>query len=94
MAEMPGMSSMMNMPGDIEALKTATPFDLAFLDAMIPHHDGAVLMAQACAGKAQHVEVKTLAVDMIRDQGKEIAQMREWRAAWYPTAPAISAAAH
>lgn len=94
MAEMPGMSSMVNMPRDIEALKTATPFDLAFLDAMIPHHEGALLMAQACAARSEHVEVKTLAANILRDQEREIAQMRDWRAAWYPTAPAIPAAAH
>ena len=94
MAEMPGMSSMTHMATDIEGLKTATPFDLAFLDAMIPHHEGAVMMAQACADKAQHDEVKSLAADIIRDQEKEIGQMREWRTAWYPTAPAISVAAH
>ncbi len=100
MAGMPGMSSMAHMAQtadmatDIEALKTATPFDLAFLDAMIPHHDGAVLMAQACAGKSQHGEVKALAANIISEQEKEIAQMREWRAAWYPTAPALGAATH
>jgi uncharacterized protein (DUF305 family) len=77
MAEMPGTSSMSHMAKDIEALKTATPFDLAFLDAMIPHHEGAVTMAQACASKSQHDEVKALAGDIIRDQEKEIAQMRE-----------------
>lgn len=91
MAAMPGMSSMKNMVRDIEALKTAVPFDLAFLDAMIPHHEGAVMMAQACIGKPQHDEVKALATDILRDQNKEIVQMREWRQAWYPAAPAIAA---
>lgn len=91
MPGMPGMSSMTRMAKDIEGLKTASPFDLAFLDAMIPHHEGAVMMAQACAGKAQHDEVKALAADIMRDQNGEIAQMREWRKAWYPTA---AAAAH
>lgn len=92
--EMPGMSSMMNMSKDIDALKTATPFDLAFLDAMIPHHQGAVAMARACAEKAQHAEIKALAEEILRDQTREIAQMQEWRKAWYPTAPASPAATH
>ena len=30
MADMPGMANMMGMAGDIEGLKTANPFDLAF----------------------------------------------------------------
>ena len=87
MSGMSGMSSMAHMATDIEALKTATPFDLAFLDAMIPHHAGAVQMAQHCAEKSLHSEVKALAANIISEQEKEIAQMREWRAAWYPTAP-------
>lgn len=94
-AQMPGMDHMSGMAGmakDIEALKTAVPFDLAFLDAMIPHHESAVAMGEACAGKAQHAEIKALALTIIEDQRKEIAQMKEWRLAWYPSAPALSEA--
>ena len=85
--EMPGMASMMNMSKDIEALKTATPFDLAFLDAMIPHHEGAIMMAQDAGPKAQHPEVSGLSTNIIRDQTGEIAQMKEWRKSWYPSTP-------
>ncbi len=65
-SEMPSGMGMMNMGKDIEALKTATPFDLAFLDAMIGHHQGAVLMAQHGPDKAQHDELKSLAADITR----------------------------
>lgn len=90
--EMSGMPKAMDMPKVIAALKVAEPFDLAFLDAMIPHHQGAVTMAQACADQAQHDEMKAFALVIIRDQTAEIEQMRTWRKDWYPTAPTLTAA--
>ena len=89
MDRMPGMSSMQDMAGDIERLKTAVPFDLAFLDAMVPHHEGAVAMAEQSASQAQHAEIKALALKIMDVQRKEIAQMKGWRALWYPSAPAF-----
>lgn len=85
-ADMPGMKGMGNMQADIEKLKTATPFDLAFFDAMIPHHQGAVDMVAAIPG--ERPEVKQLSAKIVADQQKEIAQMQEWRKAWYPDANA------
>jgi uncharacterized protein (DUF305 family) len=86
--DMSGMPKMPDMSKDIKALQTATPFDLAFLDAMIVHHQGAVEMSEGAAGKGQHAEIKELAASIIRDQNKEIAQMKTWRVTWYPTAMA------
>jgi len=88
---MPGMSSMMNMASDVRALRTASPFDLAFINAMIPHHQGAIEMAQAAAIQAQHQEIKVLAQSIIKDQQSDIAQMQDWRKAWYPSASPAAA---
>jgi uncharacterized protein (DUF305 family) len=44
---------MMGMNGDVAGLKTARPFDRAFLRMMIPHHEGAVLMARAELAKGK-----------------------------------------
>ncbi|MBW4659789.1 MAG: DUF305 domain-containing protein [Drouetiella hepatica Uher 2000/2452] len=59
-------------------------FDLRFLDGMTPHHDGAVVMAQEALQKSQRPEIKQLAQAIIEAQKKEIAQMQQWRKAWYP----------
>lgn len=59
-------------------------FDLRFIDGMIPHHEGAVNMAQEALQKASRPEIKQLAQSIIDAQDQEIAQMREWRKAWYP----------
>lgn len=83
-----GMSreGMTSSPGAAEA-----PYELQFLDTMIAHHGGAVDMAQLVATRAQHAELKQLAKNIIADQQKEIAQMREWRRSWFGDhAPAIN----
>lgn len=61
-------------------------YDLRFIDGMIPHHQGAVVMAKEAQQKSQRAEIKKLADDIIKAQEKEIAQMKQWRKTWYPKA--------
>jgi uncharacterized protein (DUF305 family) len=69
-------------------------YDLRFIDAMIPHHEGALIMAKDLAQKSQRPELQKLAKDIIRAQTQEIAQMKQWRTAWYPQAPSTPMAWH
>jgi uncharacterized protein (DUF305 family) len=69
-------------------------FDLRFVDAMIPHHQGAVEMAQEVLAKSQRPEMKKLAQDIIAAQNREIEQMKQWRKAWYPKADSKPMAWH
>ncbi|MCW6038261.1 DUF305 domain-containing protein [Spirulina subsalsa FACHB-351] len=62
-------------------------YDLRFIDAMIPHHEGAVVMAQEVLAQSQKPELLALATEIIEAQTEEIAQMQEWRETWYPDAP-------
>jgi uncharacterized protein (DUF305 family) len=59
--------------------------DRHFIVMMIPHHQGAVEMANLALKRAQHPEIKQLAGAIIRDQNREITQMRTWYRAWYGT---------
>jgi uncharacterized protein (DUF305 family) len=61
-------------------------FDLRFIDAMIPHHQGAVVMAQEALEKSNRPEIKQLAEEIIAAQEQEISQMQQWRKAWYADA--------
>lgn len=61
-------------------------FDLRFMDAMTSHHQGAVMMAKEAKQKSKRPEIKNLASDIIKAQDQEIAQMKQWRTAWYPKA--------
>ena len=58
-------------------------FDLRFINAMIPHHEEAVTMAQDAATKSTRPEIKKLAQDIISSQQAEIKQMKQWRQDWY-----------
>jgi len=44
---------------------------------IIPHHEGAVKMAELALKLAKHPEVKQLAEEIKRDQTREISQMRQ-----------------
>ena len=68
--------------------------DLRFIDAMTPHHQGAVVMAKEAQQKSKRPEIKKLAADIIKAQDKEIAQLKQWRTAWYPKAPSTPMAWH
>lgn len=55
---------------------TGTAFDKAFLEAMIPHHEGAVTMSQDVLKTSQNPDVTALAQTIIDSQKTEIAQMK------------------
>ncbi len=61
--------------------KTGDALDSAFLEMMIPHHQGAIDMAKFLTG-AKHDELKKLGADIIAAQANEIAQMQAWQKAW------------
>lgn len=74
------MQSMM-MTTDLGAADAE--FDLRFMNAMIAHHEGALIMAQDALSKSKRPEIKQLAQEIITSQQKEIDQMKQWRQAWY-----------
>ena len=57
-------------------------FDIAFLDAMTRHHDGAIEMAQQVLENGENAEVADLANRIIEAQQAEIEQMAAWREEW------------
>jgi uncharacterized protein (DUF305 family) len=69
-------------------------YDLRFIDAMIPHHEGALVMAKDLLEKSKRPELQKLAKNIIAAQDKEIAQMKKWRQTWYPKAPDTPMAWH
>lgn len=57
-------------------------FDLEFIKQMIPHHEGAIAMAQEALKRSQKDEVKTLAKSIINEQQGEIDEMKRWQGEW------------
>jgi len=68
---------MKGMDDNPAKLKTADPFDPAFIKMMIPHHEGAIEMAKVELSKGEDPELKTLAQDIIDAQQHEITAMRK-----------------
>ena len=62
-------------------------YELRFIDSMIPHHEGAIVMAKDALSKSKRPEIKMLANAIIKAQPSEIKQMQDWRSLWYPKAP-------
>ncbi len=69
---------------DPQALANRDPFDKAFIDAMIPHHQSAIEMAQVALEESDNPRIKELAGNIVSAQQREIEQMLQWRQAWYP----------
>jgi uncharacterized protein (DUF305 family) len=74
------MRSMMNP----QHLAQSEPFDKAFIDAMIPHHQSAIYMARVSHEKSKIAAIKELAENIMSAQKREIEQMKQWRKVWYP----------
>lgn len=77
----PDQMQAMMMKGDLGAADAE--FDLRFLNAMIPHHEGALIMAKDVLNKSKRPEMKQLAQAILASQQTEIEQMKQWRQAWY-----------
>lgn len=80
-----GMS--MGMESDPAALRTAEPFDEAFVKMMLPHHESAVKMAKAELADGGDEELKSLAEEIIAAQEREIEEMRTFLAERGAAAP-------
>ena len=65
------------------ALADAKPFDRAFIDEMVPHHQGAIRMARVVLEETEDDETRSLAEAIVRTQSDEIEQLNHWRRAWY-----------
>jgi uncharacterized protein (DUF305 family) len=77
----------MSEMGTMEVAPGDTPYEQRFIEAMIPHHEGALSMAQEALEEAEHEEIRTLAIAIIAAQEAEIAQMRAWLSEWYGVTP-------
>jgi uncharacterized protein (DUF305 family) len=88
MPMLPGMPMGMTKSGmtfmkDIAALKKAVPFDKAFIDDMIPHHQMAIDAATLELRRGSHQQLKDLALSIIKGQSREEGLMQAYHELWY-----------
>ena len=77
---MPGMMGQDEMD-QLMGLK-GTQFDLAFVDMMSRHHQGAIQMASTELTDGSLPEVKQLAQQIITSQQREVSQLAAWQRSW------------
>ena len=64
--------------------------DRHFIEEMIPHHDGAIAMAELALERSKRPEILNLSKEIIEAQKRENAQMRAWYADWFGGEPSGS----
>jgi uncharacterized protein (DUF305 family) len=81
--EMAGMAdSMKGMDSAKLNAASGNAYSIEFVNQMIPHHEGAIVMAREALNKAEHAEIKQLANQIIKAQEAEIKQMQDWKTKW------------
>lgn len=83
MLGLPMSGDRMDMRAGVEQLRSAEPFDLAFIDAMVLHHQSAIQAATSALTRSSREEIRRLAEAIIGAQSGEIDQLLQWRADWY-----------
>lgn len=69
-----------NMSGLGQADRT---FDLRYINSMIAHHRGAVLLAEQLEKNTQREEMKNLAIDIQKNEPVLIKELYDWKKEWY-----------
>lgn len=57
--------------------------DLRYINAMIAHHRGAMLMAEKAATQTKRTEIKDLTVEILKNEPVAIAELYKWKKDWY-----------
>ncbi len=63
--------------------KKGEALDIAFLEGMITHHEGAVAMAKELQAGTKRPELQKMASDIISVQTTEINMMKGWLGQWF-----------
>ena len=58
-------------------------FDLRYINAMISHHRGAMLLAEQLLSNTTRPEMKELSQNILRDEPGAIAELYAWKKSWY-----------
>jgi len=82
-----GLGSMMGKYGGSGGVRSGSSMmgniDQHFIEQMIPHHDGAIAMAELALEKSKRPEILSLAKGIIEAQQREIVSMKGWYEDWF-----------
>jgi uncharacterized protein (DUF305 family) len=75
------MEAHQKMMDAMNGMKPTGDADKDFVMMMIPHHQGAIDMAEVELKYGKDPELKKMAKEIIADQKKEIGEMKKWQSA-------------
>lgn len=78
-----GGFGMMGWKNNSATSQVASNIDKHFIEQMIPHHEGAIAMANLALEKAKRPEIKTLAQAIVSAQESENQEMKSWYKDWF-----------
>jgi uncharacterized protein (DUF305 family) len=76
-------NAMTAMTTQLAAVPAGPAFDEAFLTAMIPHHEMAIIVSRPVPARAIHPALRSLGKQIITTQSAEVRQMSTWLRTWY-----------
>lgn len=79
-----------NMMGTGQSNIMGQNIDRHFIEEMIPHHEGAIAMAELALERSKRQEILSLAKGIIEAQKRENEEMRTWYADWFGGVPSNS----
>lgn len=79
---LPGAAFMRSMDARLMTEQSGQAFDVAFVDMMVPHHQGAIAMAKDAMVKAQHAEVRALARRIAEREQRDIEKLLRLKRQW------------
>ena len=68
---------------DMDLGRADRTFDLRYINAMISHHRGAMLLAEQLSKNTARPEMKELAQNILQDEPQAIAELYTWKKEWY-----------
>lgn len=72
-------AGMTHSPETTEELRSADPFDRAFVDEMVPHHVGAIRMSDVVLKRTNDPALRSLAKGIVSTQQREVKAMNAFR---------------
>ncbi|MFA7252583.1 MAG: DUF305 domain-containing protein [Candidatus Paceibacterota bacterium] len=63
--------------------KSDKNLDLRYINSMIAHHRGAMLLAEQASTKTKRQEIKDLSAIILKDEPSAIAELYSWKKDWY-----------
>lgn len=75
-------------PAPVVPVSSDIPFDLAYIDTMIPHHASVIALAEKAIDDLEDSRLIEIAQVVLDSQPGEIELLQQFREEWYPDEPA------